>query len=47
MSHSDAMARMEASDAVALLYDPSVVANRYAAPNKFYEAMMIGRPVAL
>jgi len=45
MSHRDAMARMEASDAIALLYDPAMIANRYAAPNKFYEAMMIGRPV--
>ncbi len=31
--------------AVALLYDPSVPVNRVAAPNKFYEAMMVGTPV--
>jgi len=45
MSHRDAMRRMKAADLVALLYDPAVIANRYAAPNKFYEAMMLGRPV--
>jgi len=45
MSHADAMRRMKAADLVALLYDPRVIANRYAAPNKFYEAMMLARPV--
>jgi len=45
MSHPDALRKMEEADVVALLYDPEVLANRYAAPNKFYEAMMLGRPV--
>lgn len=45
VSHGEAMRRMGVADVVALLYDPSVGAHRYAAPNKFYEAMMVGRPV--
>lgn len=45
VSHAEAMDRMKGSDLVSLLYDPAIAANRYAAPNKFYEAMMVGRPV--
>jgi glycosyltransferase involved in cell wall biosynthesis len=47
VSHAEAMRRMSEADVVALLYDPSIQANRYAAPNKFYEAMMLGRPVVV
>jgi glycosyltransferase involved in cell wall biosynthesis len=45
VSHAEAMEKMRDADVVALLYDPGIRANRYAAPNKFYEAMMLGRPV--
>lgn len=41
----EALGLMRDADAVALLYDPRVPVNRMAAPNKFYEALMVGRPV--
>jgi glycosyltransferase involved in cell wall biosynthesis len=41
----ESLAVMRSSDAVALLYDPSAPVNRIAAPNKFYEALMVGTPV--
>lgn len=45
VGHSRAIELMRDAHLVALLYDPAIKANRYAAPNKFYEAMMVGRPV--
>lgn len=32
-------------DIMTALYDPSVPNNFYAAPNKFYEALMLGKPI--
>ena len=29
------------------VYDPSIRNHRYAAPNKFYEALMLGKPVIM
>lgn len=45
LTHLESLVVMKLSDAVALLYDPSVPVNRIAAPNKFYEALMVGTPV--
>jgi glycosyltransferase involved in cell wall biosynthesis len=39
------IARMADADVVSLMYDPSIEINRYAAPNKYYEALMLGKPV--
>jgi len=44
VSHHRSLELMIASDLVSLLYDPTVENNRVAAPNKFYEAMMLGLP---
>lgn len=33
------------SEAILALYDPRLLNNRLAAPNKLYEAMMLGRPI--
>mgnify|MGYP000574967922 CR=1 FL=1 len=41
--HKEALRHMASSHLVALLYDPSYEANQVAAPNKFYEALMLGR----
>jgi len=32
-------------DALFALYDPKIPNNRYASPNKLYEAMMLGKPI--
>jgi glycosyltransferase involved in cell wall biosynthesis len=45
LSPSDALSRAASSDVVSLMYDPSIEVNRYAAPNKYYEALMLGKPV--
>jgi len=46
-SYLESLAVMKLSDAIALLYDPSATVNRIAAPNKFYEALMVGTPVIM
>lgn len=33
------------ADVVSLMYDPSMEINKYAEPNKYYEALMLGKPV--
>jgi glycosyltransferase involved in cell wall biosynthesis len=45
LPHADAMARMVQSDAVSILYDPTIEVFRYSAPNKFFDALMLGKPV--
>lgn len=45
LSHRDAIARMAESDAVSIMYDPEIELNRYVAPNKFFDALMLGKPV--
>src|SRR5699024_3494791 len=34
-------------DILTALYDPSVKNHKYAAPNKFYESLMLGKPVIM
>jgi glycosyltransferase involved in cell wall biosynthesis len=45
LSREETWRVMYRSTAVALLYDPSVPVNRMAAPNKYFEALMVGTPV--
>jgi glycosyltransferase involved in cell wall biosynthesis len=45
LSHADAMARMVKADLVALMYDPAMEIHTYAAPNKYFDALMLGKPV--
>jgi glycosyltransferase involved in cell wall biosynthesis len=45
VSRDRALEIMAESDLVALLYDPRIELNRHASPNKFYEALMLGRPI--
>lgn len=43
--HQESLRRMASADVVSLMYDPSIEINRFAAPNKLYEAMMLGKPI--
>jgi glycosyltransferase involved in cell wall biosynthesis len=45
LPRSEALAVMRDADAVLMVYDTSIEVNRMAAPNKFYEALMVGTPV--
>jgi glycosyltransferase involved in cell wall biosynthesis len=44
-SHREAIERMRQADVVSLMYDPSIAINRFATPNKYFEALMLGKPV--
>jgi glycosyltransferase involved in cell wall biosynthesis len=44
-AHAEALERTRHADIVSLMYDPSVAINRYAAPNKLYEGLMLGKPI--
>jgi len=43
--YDEVLERTATCDVVAALYDPSVPNNRFAAPNKLFEAMMFSKPV--
>jgi hypothetical protein len=45
LDHLEALRVQHSARAIVALYDPSVPNNRMAAPNKLYEAMMVGRPL--
>jgi glycosyltransferase involved in cell wall biosynthesis len=45
IQNREAVERMATADAVSMMYDPAIEVNRYAAPNKFYEALMLGKPL--
>ena len=45
ISYSEAMSLQEESDLLFATYDPSILINKYAAPNKVYEAMALSKPV--
>jgi len=45
ISYDEVLERTAACQVVAALYDPGVPNNRFAAPNKLFEAMMFAKPV--
>jgi glycosyltransferase involved in cell wall biosynthesis len=45
ISYQEVLEQTAACQVVAALYDPSVPNNKFAAPNKLFEAMMLGKPV--
>lgn len=45
VTHSAAMTLMSSSDAIIGLYYQSVTNHAYASPNKYYEHLMLGRPL--
>ena len=47
LPYDDILALEKKCDIMTALQDPSVPNNRYSAPNKFYEALMLGKPVIM
>ncbi len=45
VSYEEALTVQKGALAILAFYDPSISNNRFAAPNKLYEAMMLGRPI--
>ncbi|MGQ9628036.1 MAG: glycosyltransferase family 4 protein [Anaerolineae bacterium] len=43
--YAEVIARTVAADILFAFYDTSIPANRYASPNKLFEAMMCGKPI--
>lgn len=47
MSYEDVIALEDKCDIVTAIYDPRVKNNRFASPNKFYEALMLKKPLIM
>ncbi|MBR1906159.1 MAG: glycosyltransferase family 4 protein [Clostridiales bacterium] len=47
LPYDDILALEKKCDIMTALQDPSVPNNRYSAPNKFYEALMLGKPLVM
>lgn len=47
MSYDDAIFLESQCDILPALYDPNIPNHRYAAPNKFFEALMLGKPLIM
>ncbi len=43
--YEDVLSIENTADVLTALYDPSLHNHKYAAPNKFYEALMLGKPI--
>lgn len=47
LPYDKTLALEQVCDIMTAIYDPKVPNHRYAAPNKFYEALMLGKPVVM
>ena len=47
LAYQDVLELEAASDIMLAIYDPKIPNHKYAAPNKFYEALMLGKPVIM
>ena len=47
LSYEDTLRLERACDIFIALYDPKIPNHKYAAPNKFYEALMLGKPLVM
>ena len=47
LSYQDTLALEKQADIMTALYDPSIGNHYYAAPNKFYEALFLGKPLIM
>lgn len=47
ISYPDTLKLEEEVDILTAIYDPSVDNHKYAAPNKFYESLMLGKPLIM
>lgn len=45
--YSSALSLEQQADVILALYDPQIDNHRYAAPNKFYESLALGKPVMM
>ena len=45
VSHEEILKQTVSADVIPVLYDPRIPINRFASPNKIYEAMMFSKPV--
>lgn len=47
LPYEKTLALERACDIMAAIYDPMIPNHRYAAPNKFYESLMLGKPIVM
>lgn len=47
LQYKDTLKLEQNSDIMLAIYDPSIENHRFAAPNKFYEALMLGKPLIM
>lgn len=47
MAYADTLALEEKCDIMLAIYDPAIDNHFYAAPNKFYESLMLGKPIVM
>lgn len=47
LKYQDTLRLEKASDIMLAIYNPAIKNHRYAAPNKFYEALMLGKPLIM
>ncbi|NLH44653.1 MAG: glycosyltransferase family 4 protein [Acholeplasmataceae bacterium] len=47
LPYKTTLALENACDIMVAVYDPQVANHKYAAPNKFYEALMLGKPIIM
>jgi len=45
INHDEVMRHTSSADAIIGFYDPNIRNNRYASPNRFFEAMMLSKPL--
>ncbi|MCR5256225.1 MAG: glycosyltransferase [Acetatifactor sp.] len=47
MKYEDVLSLESEADILTAIYNPQILNNQYAAPNKFYEALMAGKPLVV
>lgn len=47
LTYNQTLALEKECDVMIAIYDPKIENHRYAAPNKFYESLMLGKPVVM
>lgn len=47
LQYGDTLSLEKQCDIMVAIYDPSLMNHKYAAPNKFYESIMIGKPIIM
>ena len=47
LTYDQTLALEKSCDVMVAVYDPTISNHRYAAPNKFYESLMLGKPVVM